>query len=120
MPRPLDLRRFSGAQRIGHRLGIEAGAFVTDADGDAAGALVVERRELDVHALAARRCALPCLMALMTDSRTATPTQWTRVVVESGHPSDVVADDLHEVEHVEGAVEVETDSVAAGHQGLPD
>ena len=48
-------------------------------------------------------------MALMTDSRTATPTQWTRVVVEADAAADVVADDLDEVEHLEGAGELEAD-----------
>ena len=52
-------------------------------------------------------------MALMTDSRTATPIQWTRVLVEAGHLADAIADDLDEVQHVEVAVDLKPDGTAA-------
>jgi hypothetical protein len=40
-----------------------------------------------------------------------------RIVVEPDQPSDVIADGLHEVHHLERAAEVEADAVAAvGHQ----
>ena len=48
-------------------------------------------------------------MALMTDSRIATLTQCTRVFVEADAVRDVVADHLHEIEHLERAGELEPD-----------
>ncbi len=111
MPRPLALSRFSGASGSGSVDGVEAGAFVAHADGDAGRRLAFERRELDVHTLA-RVVAVAVLDRV--DHRfahgDADPVQ--RLVVEARQPADVIADDLHEVEHVERAVEVETDGAA--------
>ena len=48
-------------------------------------------------------------MALMTDSRIATPTQ---CIASSSRPTsaaDVIADDLHEIQHLERAGEFEPD-----------
>ena len=62
------------------------------------------------------RCVvrLPCLIALMTDSRTATPTQ---CIESSSNPmplAQMIADQLDEVQHVEGAAELEPDDRAVG------
>ena len=83
------------------------------------GVVVVERRELDVHAL-----ALVVAVAVLdrVDDRLADgdahPVQ--RLVVQARHPADVVADDLDEIEHVEGAVEVEADGVCRGSSATGD
>ena len=56
-------------------------------------------------------------MALMTDSRTATPTQCSASSSRPDQPPDVIAHGLHEVHHLERAAEIEADGVAAvGHQ----
>ena len=44
MPRPLDLRRFSGRERIGDFLGLEALALVEHADDQLAGLRRAARR----------------------------------------------------------------------------
>ena len=78
-------------------------------------AAVLERRELDVHALV--HVVAVAMLDRVDDrlaDRDADPVD--RIVVEPGRARDVVAHHLHEVEHVERAVEVETDGVAAGHQ----
>ena len=58
-------------------------------------------------------CWLPCLMALMTHSRIATPTQCDGVLVEPDVAADVAADDLDEIDHLERARELEADAAAA-------
>ena len=118
MPRPLDLSRFSGASGSGSVAGSKPALRRARASTDAGGVGRVERRELDVHAL-----VLVVAVAVLdgVDDRLADgdadPVQ--RVVVEPDMPADVIADDLHEVEHLERAAEIETDGVAVRSCG-PD
>jgi hypothetical protein len=42
-----------------------------------------------------------------------------RILVEADAPSHVVADDLYEIDHLEDAVELETDSPAAVRRHAP-
>ena len=72
-----------GRERVGDFLGLEALALVADADGEAGVLGIVRGGELDVHHLPAS-FRLPCLMALMTDSRIATLTQ---CIESSSNPS---------------------------------
>ena len=60
---------------------------------------------------------LDCVDDRLTDGH-ADPMH--RLVVESRHPTDVVAHDLDEVEHVECAAEIEANAVPAGHRGSDD
>jgi len=41
-----------------------------------------------------------------------------RVLVESCHPRDLIAHHLHEIEHLESAVEVEADGIPVTHRSL--
>ena len=50
-------------------------------------------------------------MALMTDFADGDPDPVDRVVVEADLPPDVVAHDLHEIEHLERAGELEADDL---------
>ena len=68
--------------------------------------------ELDEDALGGV-VRLPCLMALMTDSRIATLDPVQRILVEADVARDVVADDLHEIEHLERAGELEANDLVA-------
>ena len=77
MPRPLDFSMFSGASGLATSLGIEPVPLVEDANDELARRVAGRERELDGDELGRDRSRLPCLMALMTDSRTATPIQWT-------------------------------------------
>ena len=56
MPRPLDFSRFSGVERIGQRLGIEAFALIADAIDELGHVAGGDGLELDEHVLARRRC----------------------------------------------------------------
>ena len=51
----------------------------------------------------------PCLMALMTDSRTATPIPVHGVFIEVTQLADVVAQALNQIQHVEVAGKLKTD-----------
>ena len=52
-------------------------------------------------------------MALMTDSRTATPTQWIASSSKAASCAHAIAEDLHEVHHVEEARDLQPDEAAA-------
>ena len=113
MPRPLDLSRFSGVERVGDRLrdrsprpGRGRGS---PAPGTSAGVAVSN----STNTCLAASLRLPCLMALITDSRIATLDPMQRVLVEADAARHVVADHLHEVEHLERAGELEPDDVMA-------
>ena len=64
-----------------------------------------------------RSSRLPCLMALMTDSRTATLTQWIGVLVEAGERRQPIAQHLHEIEQLERTGQLEADQVAVRSHG---
>jgi hypothetical protein len=99
-------------QRVGHGGRVEPRAFVAHADRHAGRRFAFERRELDVHAL-----ALVAGVAVLDGvddrlaNRHAHPME--RFVVEAHQTSDVIADGLHEIHHLEGAAEIETDALAA-------
>ena len=105
-------------ERVGDRLRIEAFALIADANHQ----LGLGRRrrfELDEHALG--RVVAVAVLDGVDDrlaDRDADPVD--RVLVEARCPPDVVADDLHEVEHLEGAGELEADDlvIADGHEWL--
>ena len=115
MPRPLAFRRFSGASGSEMRLGIESRTLVTHANDDARRPAGIERRELDVHVL-----VLVAAVAVLdrVDDRLAHgdahPVE--RLLVESGETPEMIARDLHEVEHLVRAVELETDGIPVGHE----
>ena len=108
MPRPLAFRMFSGASGSETMSRDRTPRPSSRTRMTMPAASRVERRELDVHPLASSP-ALPCLMALMTDSRTATPTQCRASSSRPASAPEVIAHDLYEVEHLERAVEVEMD-----------
>ena len=118
MPRPLPLRRFSGASGSGTVCGVEPGAFVAHADVDALWRL---GGSSGVNSTCTRLAdVVPVAVFDGVDHRLAhghvDPVP--RLLVEAGQARDVVADDLHQVEHLEGAVEVEANGLAAAHSGL--
>ena len=104
MPRPLDFSMFSGRQRVGHFFRLEAFALVADADRQAAGVGIGRRRELDVDHL--REVAAVAVLDGV-DHRLANgdadPVH--RVFVEPDAATQMVADQLDEIEHVERAAE---------------
>ena len=72
------------------------------------------RAELDDHALV--RIVLVAVLDRVDDRlahRDADPVQF--VLVEPRRLADVIGDDLHEIEHVEGAVEFDADRVRRNH-----
>ena len=111
MPRPLDLRRFSGRQRIGDLLGIEALALVEHAT-TSSPARGRRERELDGHELAVvlAVAVLDGVDDRLAD-RDADPVDG--VLVEAGELTEAIAHDLDEVQHLEIAVDLESDRPAA-------
>src|SRR6185436_17931476 len=95
-------------------VGIEARALVPHTDSEPPGRFAVEA-ELDVDAFAGIT-----LVAVRDGVDHALPNRHTHpvqaVVVEPRKPTDVITHRLHEVEHVEAAVKLETDGVPAGHR----
>ena len=95
-PAPAGLEHVFGSEGIADGVGLESAAF------DRSRRRRARRRCRPVRARtrssrASRRRGLPCLMALMTPSRTATPTQWT---ASSSRPAiaEPVAHKLDEVQ----------------------
>ena len=113
MPRPLDLRMFSGASGSATSSGSKPSPWSRTRTTSSPGSRTGVKVNSTVTSLSG--CSrLPCLMALMTDSRTATPIQWT---VSSSRPAIWPMrslDDLDEVHHVEVAVDLQPDRAAAG------
>ena len=117
MPRPLLLSTFSGAQQSGSVEGSKPPPSSLTRMAMPGGVSVVQRRELDVHALGLV-IAVPVLDRIDHRLAHGHADPVDRLVIQARLPADVVAHDLDEIEHVEGAAEVETDGVSAGH--LPD
>ncbi len=87
MPRPLALRRFSGASGSGKLLGLETVTVVANSDEEFGRRVRRSHREVQSTSFDVSK-RLPCLMALMTDSLTATPTQcWASSSNPSIRPS---------------------------------
>ena len=110
------LQEVLGRERIGQRVGVEPVAVVPDADRAARsvpspGVMVKSTSTSFVGSW-----RLPCLMALMTDSRTATPTQcWASSSSPSMRPS-WSHQRLDEIDHLEQARELEVNGVTCvGH-----
>ena len=110
MPRPLDLRRFSGSSGFGDRLRVEALALVADADRQLGDIRVGRGLELDEHVLGgvAAVAVLDRVDHRFADGH-AHPMQ--RILVEADAAREVIADHLHEVEHLERAGELEPDEL---------
>ncbi len=116
MPRPLRLQEVLGRQGIGDFLGLEALALVLDPDDQFAGVVRRDGAELDDDALA--EIALVAVLDGVDDRLAdgdADPVEL--VLVEADHLADVIADDLHEIEHVESTAELEADRVAVASSG---
>ncbi len=114
MPRPLDLRMFSGRERIREFLGIESFALVLDADDELLGIVRRNGAELDDDALGF--VVLVAVLDRVDDrfaDRHAHPVE--RIIVETGHSSDVIADHLDEIQHVERTAELDANGVRMGH-----
>ena len=112
MPRPLDLRMFSGASGSATSSGSKPSPWSSTRTTSSLGSATGAKVNSTVTSLS-ESSRLPCLMALMTDSRTATPTQWTASSSRPAELGHAVADHLHEVQHVEVAVDLEPDRAAA-------
>ena len=113
MPRPLDLSRFSGASGSATVSGIEALALVAHADRAAPA-----RPPRSAVSNSTKTCFAGVVPVAVLDGvdhrladRDADPVQ--RVVVEADVARHVVADHLHEVEHLERAGELEPDDMMA-------
>ena len=118
MPRPLDFSRFSGARGSATSSGSKPSPWsrttMASSDGWSAGEAVNSTlTRLDSSPL------LPCFMALATDSRTAMLIQCSVSSSKPDHARHVAADDLHEVEHVEGAADVQPDGMAGECHAAP-
>ena len=114
MPRPLDLRTFSGARGSGIVVGSNPGPSSRTRIAIPAGAGITEGCELDVDVLALV-VAVPVLDGVdhRLAHRDAHPMQG--IVIETGQAPQVVACHLHEVEHFVGAVKIQTDCFPLRH-----
>ena len=103
-----------GREGIGDLFGDKAFALVLDANHQFVGAGGRHRAEVDDHFL-----GLVVLVAMLdgVDDRfthgDADPVQF--VFVEAGHLADMIGDDLHEVEHVEGGIKLNTNRARWDH-----
>src|SRR5262245_2267769 len=103
-------------ERIGEDRGIEAAAFVAHRDGEAGRRLRIERGEFDVDAFVfVVAVAVPDGVDDGVAHCDAHPVHG--IIVEPCEASEVIAHHLDEIEHVEGAPEVEPDGVPVVHQG---
>jgi hypothetical protein len=108
MPRPLPSAG-SPAREGRDLFGIEAFTLVADADGQLGPTAESGCRKFNEYPLAGI-VAVAMLVALMTPlNGLDTLTQCCEVLVETHVPNDVVTDDLDEVQHLEGAAELEAD-----------
>ena len=74
-PAAARLEEILGRQRVGNRVGIETVALIAHADGQLGRLREFLALSNSTNTCLARSLRLPCLMALITHSRTATPTQ---------------------------------------------
>ena len=113
MPRPLDLRMFSGARGSATSCGSKPCALVQHADDEFLRVGGWSERELDGHELAV---IFAVAVLDRVDHRLAhrhtNPVDG--VLVESGELAHAVADDLHEIQHVEVTVDLKADGTSAG------
>ena len=114
MPRPLDLRRFSGARGSATSSGSKPSPSSQHADDQLARIGRRGEGELDGHQLVGM---LAVAVLDGVDHRLAhghaDPVH--AVFVEAGHLADVIAGDLDEIQHVEIAVDLDPDRAAARH-----
>ena len=113
MPRPLDLRRFSGASGSATSSGSKPSPWSRTRTISSPGCAAGREGELDGDQLVGM---LAVAVLDRVDDRLAhghaDPVDG--VLVEPGQLADAVADDLDEVQHVEVAVDLEPDRAAAG------
>ena len=95
-------------------LGIEPGALVAHADAELGRARCRRRLEVDEHALAGV-VLVPVLDGVDDRLADGDADPVNGVVVETDVAADVVADDLHEVEHLERAGELEPQRTRIRH-----
>ena len=113
MPRPLDLRRFSGARGSAISSGSKPSPWSSTRTISSPGSRRRREGELDGHQLVG---VLAVAVLDRVDHRLAhghaDPVH--AVFVEAGHLADVIADHLDEIQHVEVAVDLDPDRAAAG------
>src|SRR5262245_44786614 len=109
----VGLEEILRGERIGKAVWIETAPLIADDDDDAGPAVVLARGAPDVDALP-DVIAVPVLDGVddRFPDRDAHPMH--RILVKARHARDVIAHHLHEIEHAEGAVEIDADGVAAG------
>ena len=108
MPRPLDLSRFSGSSGLATCSGSKPSPWSRTRIDELRHVGRGRRLELDEHVLG--RVVAVAVLDRVDDrlaDRDADPVQ--RVLVEADAARQVIADHLHEVEHLEGAGELEPD-----------
>ena len=113
-PAAARLEDVFGRQRIGHFFRHEPLALVFDANHELVGRRRRHRAELDDDALV--RIVLVAMLDRVDHRlahRDADPVQL--IFVEARRLADVIGDDLHEIEHVEGAEEFDADRVRWNH-----
>src|SRR5215471_1098266 len=111
---PARLEDVLGRQRIGDLAGIEAFAFVGDADDELEGAVGRGEGELDGDELV-RIFAVAVLDGVDDRLAAGDADPVRRVFVERRHVAHAIAEDLHEVHHVEQARNLQPHE-AAGHR----
>ena len=111
------LQEIFGRERVGDLLGIEALAFVLDPDDEFRRILCGHVREFDGDPFF--DVVLVAVLDGVDDgfaNRHADPMQ--RIVIEPGQATDVVADDLDEIQHVKCASELDTNRMRRRHAAL--
>ena len=112
MPRPLDFRRFSGASGSGSSSGSKPSPWSRTRIDELAGGAGGDHREFDGHQLG--RVAPVAVLDGVDDrfaDRHADPM--LRILVEAEVPSELVADRLDQIDHLEQARELQANGVAS-------
>src|SRR5688500_10580927 len=105
------LEHVFGSQRIGEGFRFEAFALIANAHDEFGWGLAWRKREFDRHELA--RLFMVAVLDGVDDRLADGHTHpMRRVLVEPGDRGEPIADELHDVEHVERAVHPEPDHVA--------
>jgi hypothetical protein len=112
------LQQVFGGQRVGDFFGIESIALVADADAQLGHHIRGGRFEFDEDVFLG---VVAVAVFDRVDDRFANgdADPMERILVEADAASHVVAHDLYEIDHLEDAVELETDSPAAVRRHAP-
>ena len=117
MPRPLDLRMFSGASGSATSSGSKPSPWSRDADDELGRRVGGGEGELDGDELVGM-FAVAVLDGVDDRLADGDADPVDRILVEGGHLPHAIAEDLHEIHHVEEARDLQPDEAAARHHAV--